>query len=38
MPVMDGVESTSLLRKQSYDKPIVALTAKIVQKDKDLCL
>lgn len=38
MPVMDGVQATRLLREQGYDKPIVALTANAMQKDKDLCI
>ncbi|MGD8940572.1 MAG: ATP-binding protein [Gammaproteobacteria bacterium] len=38
MPVMDGVQATMHLRKQGYAKPIVALTANAMQKDKDLCL
>ena len=38
MPIMDGIEAVRLLRKANYDKPIVALTANAMKKDKDRCL
>lgn len=37
MPIMDGLQATSLLRERGYDGPIVALTANAMQKDKNLC-
>lgn len=33
MPIMDGYEATSILRKQGYKKPIIALTASPVFDD-----
>jgi signal transduction histidine kinase/ligand-binding sensor domain-containing protein/DNA-binding response OmpR family regulator len=39
MPVMDGLEATSLIRKQQKQQPyIVALTANAMQGDKEICL
>jgi signal transduction histidine kinase/CheY-like chemotaxis protein len=38
MPVMDGVEATSLLRQAGYTKPIVSLTANALLADKQKCL
>ncbi len=35
MPVMDGVESTRLMREQGKKVPIVALTANVMQKHRD---
>ncbi|MBT3197914.1 MAG: response regulator, partial [Gammaproteobacteria bacterium] len=35
MPIMDGIEATALLRSMGYDEPIVALTANVMQKDRD---
>ncbi len=37
MPIMGGLEAVTLLRKQKYNKPIVALTANAMQEDKDAC-
>lgn len=38
MPIMDGITATKELRKQGYTKPIVAMTANAMQKDRDECL
>ena len=38
MPVMDGMETVSLLRKERYTGPIVALTANTMKEDRDRCL
>lgn len=38
MPIMSGIEATSLLREQGYDSPIVALTANATQEDRHTCI
>jgi len=38
MPIMDGYEATAALRKSGYDKPIVALTAHVLQEEMQRCL
>jgi len=38
MPIMDGLEATSTLRKLNYNKPIVALTANVMQEDVEKCM
>ncbi|MCL2627299.1 MAG: transporter substrate-binding domain-containing protein [Oscillospiraceae bacterium] len=38
MPGMDGIETTEILRKTGYDKPIVALTANAVAGQADVFL
>ncbi|MGZ0017981.1 response regulator [Nitrosomonas sp. wSCUT-2] len=38
MPVMDGLEATSLIRKQYGGIPIIALTANATEEDRALCL
>lgn len=37
MPEMGGLEAIRVLRKQGFDKPIVALTANTMKEDKDAC-
>lgn len=38
MPVMDGYTATKALRKNSYDKPIIALTAGTTSAERDACI
>lgn len=34
MPIMDGVTATKLLRKNGYEKPIISLSANVIESDK----
>lgn len=33
MPVMDGISATKILRKKNYNKPIVSLSANVIESD-----
>lgn len=37
MPIMDGFTATKTLREQGMDRPIFALTANVMQSDRDRC-
>lgn len=38
MPVMDGYQATQKLRQADYDRPVIAITANAMKKDRDKCL
>jgi len=38
MPVMGGFEALQALQRKAYDKPVVAMTANAMQKDKEQCM
>lgn len=38
MPVMGGLEAAKILRKEGFNKPIIALTANAMKEDKKACL
>ncbi|MCK6261823.1 response regulator [Vibrio sp. ZSDE26] len=38
MPEMDGFEATAILRKDGYNKPIIALTAGTTLSERDKCI
>lgn len=38
MPIMDGVQAITLLRRAGYSGPIVALTANAMKSDRDACI
>ena len=37
MPVMGGLEATELMKKEGFDKPVIALTANAMKEDKERC-
>jgi signal transduction histidine kinase/CheY-like chemotaxis protein len=37
MPELDGLEVTKILRKNGYNRPIIALTANVYEADRDKC-
>jgi CheY-like chemotaxis protein len=38
MPEIDGIETTKILRQKGFSNPIVALTASVLQEDREICL
>jgi two-component system sensor histidine kinase/response regulator len=38
MPVMDGIAATEVMRRAGHQLPIIAMTASVMQKDRDRCL
>jgi signal transduction histidine kinase/CheY-like chemotaxis protein/HPt (histidine-containing phosphotransfer) domain-containing protein len=38
MPIMDGMQAVKILREKAYNKPIAALTANAMKKDREYCL
>jgi CheY-like chemotaxis protein len=38
MPRLDGLDATRALRRQGWDKPILAMTANAFAEEKDRCL
>ncbi len=38
MPIMDGLQATTLLRQQQFTKPILALTAHAMKEDRERCM
>lgn len=38
MPVMDGLTAMKELKQLSYEKPVIAMTANVMQKDRDDCM
>ncbi len=38
MPIMDGIAATEAIRRAGHRLPIVAMTASVMQKDRDQCL
>lgn len=38
MPVLDGLQATTILRQKHYEKPIFAVTAHAMKEDRDRCL
>lgn len=37
MPVMDGITAMNELKRQGYSKPVIAMTANAMQKDREEC-
>ncbi len=38
MPEMDGIQATRILRAKGFTKPILAMTASVLEKEKQACL
>jgi len=38
MPVLDGISATKMLREKGYAKPIVSLSANVIESDKEMFL